>query len=105
MSPSSRGERLARWVLGPRGLMAFAVALLFLVMSASFVNIPWTRQIPPPECGGSLCEISVTEGPVDQSIGKTLFGPYAILVIISALLLGACMIGGVYLAKMEGRAS
>lgn len=101
MSPS-RADRFAAWVLGPRGLMAFAVTLLFLVMSLSFVNVPWTRDLPPPECGGSLCEIGVGDGPVAQSIAKTLFGPYAVLVLISALLLAACMIGGVYLAKAEG---
>lgn len=100
MSPS-RADRLAAWVLGPRALMAFAVTLLFLIMALSFVNIPWTRQLPPPECGGSLCEITVADGPVGQSIAKTLFGPYAILVLVSALLLAACMIGGVYLAKAE----
>lgn len=96
------GERFAAWVLGPRGLMAFACALLFTIMAASFVDIPWTRNIPPPECGDTLCEISVVEGPVRQSIAKTLFGPYAVLVLLIALVLAACMIGGVYLAKAEG---
>ncbi|MBI4415815.1 MAG: NADH-quinone oxidoreductase subunit J [Euryarchaeota archaeon] len=100
MSPSDRWTRFARWVSGPRGLMVFAVSLLFAVMTASFVNIPWPS--PPPDCGGALCEIQVVEGPTEQSISKTLFGPYAILVILIALVLAVCMIGGVYLAKAEG---
>ncbi len=106
MNPS-RGERFARWVLG-RGLMALAVVLLMAVMTASFLNVPWPT--PPAECGGDLCEIVIAEGeegrivPADQSLTKSLFGPYAILVLLSALVLAACMIGGVYLAKMEGGA-
>jgi len=105
MSPS-RGRRFAEWVMG-RGLMASAVLLLFAVMSASFLNVPW--PMPPAECDGELCEIEVTEGPPppspplpeEQSLTKSLFGSYVILVVLSALVLAACMIGGVYLAKME----
>ena len=98
MSLNDRARGFTRWILGPRGIMAFAASLLFAVMTASFVGVPW----PTPPCKGELCEISAVEGPQDQSITKTLFGPYAILVIISALLLAACMVGGVYLAKAEG---
>jgi NADH:ubiquinone oxidoreductase subunit 6 (subunit J) len=82
--------------------MAVGVVLLLAVMSASFLNVPWPS--PPAQCGGELCEIGVTGGAPDESITGSLFGPYAILVIISALVLAACMIGGVYLAKMEGGA-
>ena len=85
-----------------------AVALLMAVMSASFLNVPWLT--PPAACGGELCEIEVTEGPPppspplpeEQSLTKSLFGSYVILVVLSALVLAACMIGGVYLAKTEG---
>jgi NADH:ubiquinone oxidoreductase subunit 6 (subunit J) len=90
-----------------RGLMVVAVVLLMAVMSASFLNVPWPS--PPPECGGELCEIEVTDPrppappvPEEESLTKSLFGPYVFLVILSALVLAACMIGGVYLAKMEG---
>jgi len=100
MSPS-RGDRFARWVLG-RGLMLVAVLLLMAVMSASFLNVPWPT--PPAECGGELCEIETDRDslvPEAQHLTKSLFGSYVILVVLSALVLAACMIGGVYLAKME----
>jgi NADH:ubiquinone oxidoreductase subunit 6 (subunit J) len=83
--------------------MASAVLLLFAVMSASFLNVPWPT--PPAECDGELCEIETDrESPVTetQHLTKSLFGSYVILVVLSALVLAACMIGGVYLAKMEG---
>ena len=103
MSPS-KGDRFARWVLG-RGLMLVAVLLLMAVMSASFLNVPWPT--PPAECGGELCEIETDRDslvPEAQHLTKSLFGSYVILVVLSALVLAACMIGGVYLAKMEGGA-
>ena len=83
-----------------RGFVAVAIVLLFAVMTASFVDVPWPS--PPAECGGQLCEVGIAEGPANRSVAKTLFGPYVILVILSALVLAACMIGGVYLAKAEG---
>jgi len=100
----SRGDRFVRWMLG-RGLMLVAVVLLMVVMSASFLNVPWPT--PPAECGGELCEIETeVDAPVPegQHLTKSLFGSYVILVVLSALVLAACMIGGVYLAKMEGGA-
>ena len=98
MSPNER-RGISRWFLGPRGLMAFAAALLFVVMVVSFVNIPWGE----PRCGGTLCEIPVTDSEGrGGSITGSLFGGYAVLVLLSALVLAACMIGGVYLAKSEG---
>ena len=105
MNPS-RADRFAHWILG-RGLMALASVLLLAVMSASFLNVPWPT--PPAECGGELCEIAVTDNPdssaptpTNQSLTKSLFGPYVILVVLIAFVLATCMIGGVYLAKMEG---
>lgn len=101
MSPSEAFQRFAAWLLGPRGLMALAVSFLFVLMSVSFVNIPW--GLPAPECRGDLCEIPVMGGSASgPGIADTLFGPYVILVVLSALMLAACMIGGVYLAKTEG---
>ena len=100
MSPSERVRALAAWIVGPRGVMAFAVSLLFVLMVVSFADIPWDS--PPDRCGGTLCEIPVTPPPSGESIAEALFGDYPVLVILSALVLAACMIGGVYLAKTEG---
>ena len=94
-------RRAAAWAAGPRGVMAFAVSLLFVLMSVSFLNVPW--GLPGPECGGALCDIPVTGGtPAEPSIAEAMFGAYVILVVLIALVLAACMIGGVYLAKSEG---
>ena len=101
MSPSERLGAVAAWIVGPRGVMAFAVSLLFILMVVSFVNIPW--NLPATQCGDTVCEIDVTGPTLEKtSIAETLFGGYALLVILSALVLAACMIGGVYLAKTEG---
>ncbi|MEK6851381.1 MAG: hypothetical protein AABY30_02460 [Candidatus Thermoplasmatota archaeon] len=101
MTGRDRMHRLARWAAGPHGTMAFAVSLLFVLMSVSFLNIPW--GLPAAKCGGGLCEVPVTEGtPAQPSIAETLFGGYPLLVVLIALVLAACMIGGVYLAKSEG---
>lgn len=72
-----------------------AVIALFLLMASSFLgDIPW------PE--------SPTEIPVYDSnttsrngIANELFESYGITVVLIAILLGAAMIGGVYLAKMD----
>lgn len=100
MSGRDRVGGLARWVTGPRGTMAFAVGLLFVLMAASFLNISW--GLPAPKCGGGLCEIPVTDGgPAQPSIAESLFGDYPLLVVMIGLVLAACMIGGVYLARSE----
>lgn len=68
-------------------LVLLAATSLFLVMGISFlVGTPW------PE--------SATEIPV-QRIADHMFDEFAIAIILIALLLGAAMIGGVYLAKMD----
>ena len=95
MNPS-RAERGS--VAGPRWLMVAVVLLLLLVMAVSFVGIPWDRALPASECGGAPCEVPVTG---EGSIGRALFGPFVIVVIVSALVLAAAMIGGVYLAKED----
>jgi len=100
MSLSDRVKGFTAWLLGPRGLMALAVGLLFVLMSVSFVDVPW--NLPAPQCNGDLCEIPVNEGPPGETITGALFGPYVILVVLSALVLAACMVGGVYLAKADG---
>ncbi len=98
MSLSDRLRSFSAWLLGPHGLMALAVGFLFVLMSVSFVNIPWNL----PGCGGDLCEVPVSRDPAGMSITDALFGPYVVLVVLSALVLASCMIGGVYLAKTEG---
>ena len=101
MKLSDRIRVAGAWLVGPRGVMALAVSLLFVLMTVSFVNIPW--NLPAAKCGDTLCTIPVTPTSTGPSIGETLFGPYAVLVLLSALVLAACMIGGVYLAKTEER--
>ena len=104
MSLRDRVRAAGAWIVGPRGVMALGVSLLFFLMAVSFLNIPW--NLPSQECRdatGSLCEIPVTHGSAESpSIADALFGPYVLLVILSGLVLAACMIGGVYLAKVEG---
>ena len=99
MSPSDRLAAFGRWLAGPRGLMVMAVILLFALMSWSFLVAPWS----PPGCSGALCDVPITN-PANESgsVTGSLFGPFAILVLVIGLVLASCMIGGVYLAKMEG---
>src|SRR2546422_10813258 len=80
--------------------MVLAAGLLFVLMTWSFLSVPWNV----PACGGgSLCTIPVTNpGDPSGSLSGSLFGGYAILVLVIALVLASCMIGGVYLAKTEG---
>jgi len=102
MSLRDRVRAAGAWIVGPRGVMALGVSLLFFLMAVSFLNIPW--NLPAAECGGEPCEIPVYPDPgtpPEGTIGGSLFGPYATLVFLSALVLAACMIGGVYLAKTE----
>jgi len=89
-----------RWLVGPQGLMVLAVGFLFVLMAWAFLAPPWNL----PACGGgNLCEIPMTnESNPNGSLSGSLFGGYAILVLVSALVLASCMIGGVYLAKTEG---
>jgi len=79
--------------------MVLAVTFLFVLMGWAFLDATWNL----PACGGSLCEIPMTNNSnPDGSLSGSLFGGYAILVLVSALVLASCMIGGVYLAKTEG---
>ena len=99
MNPNERLRVYLRRLVGPRGLMIVAVSLLFVLMSWSFLVGPWDV----PACGGSLCDIPVaSESNPNGSLTGSLFGGYAILVLVIALVLASCMIGGVYLAKTEG---
>jgi NADH:ubiquinone oxidoreductase subunit 6 (subunit J) len=81
-----------------RAILAIAgVGALFVVMGASFVGIPWPTQSHfVPVTGNG------TANSTANSLSGSLFDRYPIAVILIALILAASMIGGVYLAKMEG---
>ena len=64
------------------------LAALFLLMSLSFTYTAWHSQ-------------DAVVDPADVS--KALFATYPVALLLVGLLLGACMIGGVYLAKEEDR--
>ncbi len=76
-----------------QALAVAAVAALFLVMAVSFVGVPWpTEQHVLP----------VYNNTTSNGIANSLFISYPFALILIALILGAAMVGGVYLAKMEG---
>jgi len=76
-------------------LVFLAAAALFLVMAISFLgNIGWPdtpRPVP-------VYDPNATSR---NGIANQLFDAYSITIILIAILLGAAMIGGVYLAKMD----
>ena len=78
-----------------QALAVAAVATLFLVMAVSFVGVPWpTAQHEIP--------VVNTTSPSGNAIANSLFNTYSIALILIGLILAAAMVGGVYLAKMEG---
>jgi NADH:ubiquinone oxidoreductase subunit 6 (subunit J) len=78
-------------------LAVAAVGALFVVMAGSVVGIPWpTQSHYLPVTGNG------TANSTANSLTGSLFDGYPIAVILIGLILGASMIGGVYLAKMEG---
>lgn len=83
-------------MIGQRQALAVAaVAALFLVMAVSFVGVPWpTTQHEIP--------VVNTSAPGGNAIANRLFDSYSIALILIGVILGAAMVGGVYLAKMEG---
>lgn len=78
-----------------QALAVAAVAALFLVMAVSFIGVPWPTQ---------QHEIPVvnTTSPNGNAIANSLFNSYAVALILIGIILAAAMVGGVYLAKMEG---
>jgi NADH:ubiquinone oxidoreductase subunit 6 (subunit J) len=73
--------------------LAGAVIALLLVMGLSFFGpVGWPQ---------SPTEIPVYNATTGNGIANELFERLAITVILIAILLGAAMIGGVYLAKMD----
>ena len=78
-----------------QALAVAAVAALFLVMAVSFVGVPWpTTQHEIP--------IVNNTSPSGNALANSLFDSYSTALILIAIILGAAMVGGVYLAKMEG---
>ncbi len=78
-----------------QALAVAAVAALFLVMAVSFIGVPWpTEQHVIP-----VYNNTTTTG---NGIANNLFTSYSIGLILIGVILGAAMVGGVYLAKMEG---
>jgi len=78
-----------------QALAVSAVAALFLVMAVSFVGVPWPtvqHEIP----------VVNTTSPSGNAIANSLFSSYAVALILIGIILAAAMVGGVYLAKMEG---
>ncbi len=79
-----------------QALAVAAVAAQFLVMAASLIGVPWpTQQHEIPVYNN-------TTSPSANGIANSLFDSYAVALILIAIILAAAMVGGVYLAKMEG---
>ncbi len=83
-------------MIGQRQALAVAaVAALFLVMAVSFIGVPWpTQQHVIPVYNNTTA--------AGNGVANALFNSYAIALILIGVILGAAMVGGVYLAKMEG---
>ncbi len=83
-------------MIGQRQALAIAaVAALFLVMAVSFIGVPWpTTQHP--------IDVVNTTSPGGNAIANSLFNSYSIALILIGVILAAAMVGGVFLAKMEG---
>ena len=78
-----------------QALAVAAVATLFLVLAVSFVGVPWpTTQHEIP--------VVTPPSPPGNPTANRLFDSYAIALILIGIILAAAMVGGVYLAKMEG---
>jgi NADH:ubiquinone oxidoreductase subunit 6 (subunit J) len=75
--------------------VAGAVVALFVVMAASFLG-PTAWPESPTEI--PVYDPNATSG---NGIANELFEGFAVTVILIGILLGAAMIGGVYLAKMD----
>ena len=79
-----------------RGFTVFlAVAALFGVMVVSFLgNVSW----PSSPTSIPVYDSNTTS---PNGIANALFDSFSVAIILIAILLGAAMIGGVYLAKMD----
>ncbi len=78
-----------------QALSVAAVGALFLVMAVSFIGVPWpTQQHQVPLVNAT--------SPSGNALANSLFYSYSIALILIGIILAAAMVGGVYLAKMEG---
>jgi len=76
-------------------LVVLATGALFLVMALSFLgNVGWPNT-------PTAIPVYNPNATSSNGIANQLFNAYAITVLLIAILLGAAMIGGVYLAKMD----
>ena len=73
--------------------VAITLAFFLVLLSLFFVGIPWSSE---------LHEVPIYS-PTGSGVANELFTAYSITLILIALLLSSAMIGGVYLAKMEGK--
>ena len=78
-----------------QALAVAAVATLFPVLAVAFVGVPW------PTTQHEIPVVNPTS-PSGNAIANRLFDSYAIALILIGIILAAAMVGGVYLAKMEG---
>lgn len=67
-----------------------ALTVLFVLMAASFVALPWPSELVEVPFAGS------------DSVVESLFFGYPFTVVLIALILAVAMIGGTFLAKREG---
>jgi NADH:ubiquinone oxidoreductase subunit 6 (subunit J) len=74
-------------------LVAVTLGVFLVFLSLFFVGVPWSSE---------LHEVPIYS-PTGPGVANDLFTTYAITLILIALLLSSAMIGGVYLAKMEGK--
>lgn len=70
------------------------VSLLFLTITVSVIDVPWKTGTEP-------VPVADNETVTSETVAGSLFTEYAVALPIIALLLGASMIGGIYLAKEE----
>jgi NADH:ubiquinone oxidoreductase subunit 6 (subunit J) len=78
--------------------MLLAVLLLGGVMVVSFGASTWsTQQTEMPAKATAPCDAE------PNTVSCQLFETYAIAVLIMGMILAACMVGAVYMAKMEGK--
>ena len=73
-------------------LVLSALAGFLVLLSASFIDIPWSS---------GLHTVELENATTQNGVANDLFGPFVVTVFLIALLLTAAMIGGVYLAKTD----
>lgn len=76
--------------------MLLGVALFFVVVAESVVIVPWKDQLHDTPAYNNT-------NASGTGVANSLFGTYSFTVIIIGMLLSAAMIGGIYLAKAEGK--